>query len=64
MPEEKQFGVLMHEEMAIRGDLVYDRIGDSIVGFVNPDSWSFEDKVCIFLCRQEKSIKDISYYLK
>ena len=44
LPSEKQYGILMHDEMTIRSDLVYDRKGDSIIGFVNPSSWTFNEK--------------------
>ena len=34
MPENKHYGIMMHDEMSVRGDLVYDRRNDKIVGFV------------------------------
>jgi len=45
LPEEEKFCVLCHDEMTIRSDIVYDKRSDNIIGFVNPQSWNFEEKV-------------------
>ena len=31
----------MHDEMSVRGDLVYDRRGGELIGFTNPQTWKF-----------------------
>ena len=45
--EEKRFGVLLFDEMSVRHDLVFDRKSDEVIGFVNPGSWNFVEKVFI-----------------
>ena len=57
LPPEKRYAVLLHDEMSVRGDLVYDKRGGEIIGFVNPETWSFkqvtytslvQDSICYF----------------
>ena len=38
-PESKRFVVLMHDEMSIKEDLVFDRRSGEVVGFINPANW-------------------------
>lgn len=47
LPEEKRFGVLLFDKMSVRHDLVFDRKSDEVIGFVNPGSWNFVEKVFI-----------------
>ena len=47
LSEEKRFGVLLFDEMSVRHDLVFDRKSDEVIGFVNPGSWNFAEKVFI-----------------
>ena len=39
LPDNKRFVVLLHDEMAIKHDLVFDRRSGEIVGFINPQKW-------------------------
>ena len=41
--ENQRYVVLLHDEMAIKSDLVFDRRSGEILGFVNVDTWSFDD---------------------
>lgn len=45
LPESQRYGILMHDEMSIRSDLVYKKQSDEIIGFVNPAAWKFSEKV-------------------
>ena len=38
-PDSKRFVVLMHDEMSIKEDLVFDRRSGEVVGFINPTNW-------------------------
>ena len=38
-PDSKRFIVLMHDEMSIKEDLVFDRRSGEVVGFINPANW-------------------------
>ena len=38
-PDSKRFVVLMHDEMSIKEDLVFDRRSGEVVGFINPANW-------------------------
>jgi hypothetical protein len=40
LPPEKKFVALMHDEMKVKADLVYDKRTNQIIGFTNPDSWT------------------------
>ena len=42
MPPEKKYVALLHDEMTVRGDLVYEHRGGEIVGFINPQTWNFK----------------------
>ena len=42
LPPEKRYAALLHDEMSVRGDLVYDKRSGEIVGFVNPQTWTFK----------------------
>ena len=42
LPPSKRFAVILHDEMSVRHDLVYDRRSNQMIGFINPDAWSFE----------------------
>ena len=39
---DKKFATLLLDEMSIREDLVYDRRGGDIIGFINPKTWNFK----------------------
>ena len=39
LPDHKRYVVLLHDEMTIKHDLVYDRRSGEIVGFINPEQW-------------------------
>jgi hypothetical protein len=43
LPPEKRFVALLHDEMKIKSDLVYDRRSDQVIGFTNPDTWKFDE---------------------
>ena len=43
LPEEKKYVCLYLDEMEIRDDLVYDRRGGSVIGFLNPIMWKFKE---------------------
>ena len=34
---------LLHDEMKVKADLVYDRRSGRVVGFTNPGSWTFNE---------------------
>ena len=38
LPNERRYAVLLHDEMSVRGDLVYDKRSERIVGFVSPET--------------------------
>ena len=42
MPENQRHVVLLHDEMTIKSDLLFDSRDGSLVGFVNKDKWSFD----------------------
>ena len=35
--------VLLHDEMSVKSDLVFDRRSDEVVGFLHPEKWKVED---------------------
>ena len=37
--------MLLHDEMSVRDDLVFDRRGGRIVGFINPQAWTFDEVI-------------------
>ena len=43
LPPEKKYVCLLHDEMKIKADLVYDRRSQQVIGFTNPDTWSFDE---------------------
>jgi hypothetical protein len=43
LPAEKKYVALLHDEMKVKADLVYDKRSDQVVGFTNPDTWSFDE---------------------
>ena len=43
LPEEKKYIALLHDEMKVKADLVYDRRSQEVIGFTNPDTWSFNE---------------------
>ena len=43
LPATKRFVALLHDEMSIKADLVYDHRGGEVVGFINPDRWTFQE---------------------
>ncbi|XP_056003683.1 uncharacterized protein LOC125674046 [Ostrea edulis] len=43
LPSEKRFVALLHDEMKIKSDLVYDRRSGQVIGFTNPDTWTFNE---------------------
>jgi len=47
LADNKKYAVLLIDEMSVREDLVYDRRGGEIVGFISPETWNFK-KVNIF----------------
>lgn len=44
LPEEKRWVVLMHDEMSIKSDLVYDNRSSTLVGYVDSSSWKFSQQ--------------------
>ena len=42
LPPEQRFVALLHDEMTIKADLVYDHRGGEVVGFMNVGSWTFD----------------------
>lgn len=42
-PQER-FVCLLHDEMSIKADLVYDKRSGDLIGFTNPDSWTFNEE--------------------
>ncbi|XP_062585102.1 uncharacterized protein LOC134246755 [Saccostrea cucullata] len=46
LPPEKRYVALLHDEMKVKADLVYDKRSGQIIGFTNPETWTFnEDEV-------------------
>ena len=43
LPDNKRFVVLLHDEMAIKNDLVFDRRSGEVVGFINPEIWNVNE---------------------
>ena len=41
--DHERFVVLLHDEMAIKSDLVFDRRSGEVVGFVNSQDWAVND---------------------
>lgn len=54
LPPEKKYVCLLHDEMKIKADLVYDRRSQQVIGFTNPETWSFDEvkKSLITKCLQ------------
>jgi hypothetical protein len=48
LPSERKYVALLHDEMKIKADQVYDKQSDQIIGFTNPDTWTFNE-VNLFL---------------
>ena len=40
--ENEKWVVLLHDEMSLKSDLVYDRRSGELVGFLDPKNWRFE----------------------
>ena len=40
LPEEKRYVAMLHDEMSIWSDLVFDHRRGKLIGFVNPESWN------------------------
>lgn len=34
---------LLHDEMKVKSDLVYDRRSEQVKGFTNPETWTFDE---------------------
>ncbi|XP_056020980.1 uncharacterized protein LOC125652376 isoform X1 [Ostrea edulis] len=43
LPSEKRFVALLHDENKIKSDLVYDRRSGQVIGFTNPNTWTFNE---------------------
>ena len=41
--ENERYVVLLHDEMSVKSDLVFDRRSDEVVGFLHPEKWKVED---------------------
>jgi hypothetical protein len=44
LSDEERWVVLMHDEMSIKSDLVFDQRSGNIVGYVDSQSWTFNQK--------------------
>ena len=42
----QHFVVLLHDEMTLKNDLVFDRVSGEIVGYVRPSEWQVTDNPC------------------
>ena len=42
----QRFVVLLHDEMTLKNDLVFDRVSGEIVGYVRPSEWQVTDNPC------------------
>lgn len=43
LPPKKKFVALLHDEIKVKADLVYDKRSGQIVGFTNPETWRFKE---------------------
>lgn len=43
LSENQRYVVLLHDEMSVKSDLVFDSRSGELIGFVNKDKWNFHD---------------------